>query len=419
MSSARPVRSYYEILQVETDADWIDIKRKYNKLALKYHPDRRGADDKWAEAQFLAIQAAYETLKDETARKKYDADMGFNKPKPKEDIWAASAAGAYGDSAAQLDMSVNDQLYPGEEIKAIYGGKKPWVYVNHGACHVQDKEWWSNGVFECENPDGTFKVFWPEFNNYSNGMTRDKIRKPGETPEDAKMALERHERRMREKECTAMWKDGRWYPGYVSNVHDDNTYDIYWPEFKNTTRRLARDKIKFQHQLQAEQNRDTYTKFFQTGDVELYPQWESMKKAQVLTDVQKAIKEGLKLYARLKNMKPEAKRETYFIIEERRWDTHKMKTEIGIEKFASGHETYDTSNPRGWSEEELIDWIENKFSKPTIVKKLSAFATTGITPSQFFIHCKKPANLKAIGIKMKSLQKKVLAAVAGMNLTVW
>merc|ERR1719361_2773120 len=113
MKSHRPVRSYYEILQVETDAEWIEIKRKYNKLALKYHPDRRKADDKWAEAQFLAIQAAYETLKDDATRKKYDEEMGFNRPKPKEDVRAASAAGAYGDSKAQLDMSVNDTLYPG------------------------------------------------------------------------------------------------------------------------------------------------------------------------------------------------------------------------------------------------------------------------------------------------------------------
>ena len=45
---------YYKILGVSEDADAKEIKAKYRKLAMKYHPDRN-PDDKKAEEMFKTV----------------------------------------------------------------------------------------------------------------------------------------------------------------------------------------------------------------------------------------------------------------------------------------------------------------------------------------------------------------------------
>lgn len=64
-------RDYYEILGVGRDADAAELKAKYRKLALKYHPDRN-PDNKDAEDKFKEAAEAYEVLTDPQKRKIYD-----------------------------------------------------------------------------------------------------------------------------------------------------------------------------------------------------------------------------------------------------------------------------------------------------------------------------------------------------------
>ena len=66
--------TYYEILEVKQDADFDEIKAKYRKLAMKYHPDRN-PDNKEAEEKFKRITEAYETLGDTEKRKDYDEKL--------------------------------------------------------------------------------------------------------------------------------------------------------------------------------------------------------------------------------------------------------------------------------------------------------------------------------------------------------
>jgi molecular chaperone DnaJ len=62
---------YYQLLGVERGADVATIKSAYRRLAKECHPDRhQGCDDK--EAQFKAINQAYEVLKDPQKRAAYD-----------------------------------------------------------------------------------------------------------------------------------------------------------------------------------------------------------------------------------------------------------------------------------------------------------------------------------------------------------
>jgi len=64
-------RDYYEVLGVEKGAGQDEIKKAYRKQAIKYHPDKN-PDNKEAEEKFREATEAYEILKDENKRAKYD-----------------------------------------------------------------------------------------------------------------------------------------------------------------------------------------------------------------------------------------------------------------------------------------------------------------------------------------------------------
>ncbi len=64
-------RDYYEILGVDKNAGKDELKAKYRKQALKYHPDRNPGD-KEAEDHFKEAAEAYEVLSDDKKRQVYD-----------------------------------------------------------------------------------------------------------------------------------------------------------------------------------------------------------------------------------------------------------------------------------------------------------------------------------------------------------
>jgi molecular chaperone DnaJ len=64
-------RDYYEVLGIEKNADVSEIKKKYRKIAMKFHPDRN-PDDKKAEEKFKEAAEAYEVLSDQEKRDRYD-----------------------------------------------------------------------------------------------------------------------------------------------------------------------------------------------------------------------------------------------------------------------------------------------------------------------------------------------------------
>lgn len=69
-------KDYYKVLGVNKKASQDEIKKKYRKLAVKYHPDKNKGD-KAKEEKFKEITEAYEVLKDPEKRKQYD-ELGEN-----------------------------------------------------------------------------------------------------------------------------------------------------------------------------------------------------------------------------------------------------------------------------------------------------------------------------------------------------
>jgi len=64
-------KDYYKILGVDKKASSEEIKKKYRKLALQYHPDRNKGN-KGAENKFKQISEAYAVLGDTKKRQQYD-----------------------------------------------------------------------------------------------------------------------------------------------------------------------------------------------------------------------------------------------------------------------------------------------------------------------------------------------------------
>ncbi|CAL8240951.1 unnamed protein product [Merluccius merluccius] len=64
-------QDYYNLLGVGREATTREIRQAFKKLALTMHPDKK-PNDKSAHDAFLKINRAYEVLKDEDLRKKYD-----------------------------------------------------------------------------------------------------------------------------------------------------------------------------------------------------------------------------------------------------------------------------------------------------------------------------------------------------------
>ncbi|UCC96198.1 MAG: molecular chaperone DnaJ [Candidatus Omnitrophota bacterium] len=110
-------RDYYEILGVSKGASAEEIKKAYRKLALQYHPDRVGEEQKKeAEEKFKEISEAYAVLSDSKKRELYDkfGHAGIDSRYSTEDIFrGADFSWIFKDFGASSFGSIFEDIFSG------------------------------------------------------------------------------------------------------------------------------------------------------------------------------------------------------------------------------------------------------------------------------------------------------------------
>lgn len=76
MSSEEGVASHYEIIGVNSQASTEEIRKKYQSLILRHHPDKNGGKES---PIFNAIQQSWKVLSDSELRSQYDASIMIQK----------------------------------------------------------------------------------------------------------------------------------------------------------------------------------------------------------------------------------------------------------------------------------------------------------------------------------------------------
>lgn len=85
-------KTFYDVLGVSKDASDDDIKKAFRKLAVKYHPDRGGDEQKFKE-----ISEAYDTLSNPEKRREYDQMLMFGGAPGQGGSYAGGVGGAWAD----------------------------------------------------------------------------------------------------------------------------------------------------------------------------------------------------------------------------------------------------------------------------------------------------------------------------------
>ncbi|GAA4788996.1 molecular chaperone DnaJ [Olivibacter ginsenosidimutans] len=106
-------RDYYDILGVSRNAEQVEIKSAYRKLAIKYHPDKN-PNNKEAEEKFKEAAEAYEILSNPEKRQRYDR-FGHA---------GNSAGGGFGGGMNMEDIFSNfgDIFGGGNPFESFFGG---------------------------------------------------------------------------------------------------------------------------------------------------------------------------------------------------------------------------------------------------------------------------------------------------------
>ncbi|XP_011266747.2 dnaJ homolog subfamily C member 10 [Camponotus floridanus] len=137
---------YYEILGINRSADQDEIRKAFKKLAIIYHPDKNN-DDPNAHDKFVRLTTAYEVLKDNNLRKKYDlyGEDGLNNSNKKQTYHSWTSPYYYENSFMYEDDQYVINLEESDYFENIMNSDSSW-FVNFYSpmcshCHYLAPTW--------------------------------------------------------------------------------------------------------------------------------------------------------------------------------------------------------------------------------------------------------------------------------------
>jgi molecular chaperone DnaJ len=161
---------YYELLEINSNATQIEIKKAYKKMAIKYHPDKNPNNNE-AEEIFKQVNEAYQVLSDTNKRATYDryGKDGLNNSggfgggaSIFDDIFGDIFGGGGGQKKQRVDNYMLD-----EEIslklsfkEAIFGCEKTLKYSSKLTCNDCNGSGAEDGnLTTCSYCEGSGNVF--------------------------------------------------------------------------------------------------------------------------------------------------------------------------------------------------------------------------------------------------------------------
>ncbi|XP_038205759.1 dnaJ homolog subfamily B member 6-like [Arvicola amphibius] len=108
---------YYEVLGVQRHVSPEDIKKAYQKQALKWHPDKN-PENKEAERKFKQVAEAYEVLLDAKKLDIYDKYC-------KEGLNGGGGGGSHFDSPFEFGFTFRN---PDDVFMEFFGGRDPFSF---------------------------------------------------------------------------------------------------------------------------------------------------------------------------------------------------------------------------------------------------------------------------------------------------
>ena len=112
---------YYEVLQVNSNAEQETIQRVFRLLAQRFHPDNTQTGD---EGRFRQIQDAYSVLNDPEKRARYD----INYEQHRRNRWRLVSTGAQAENDFEIEQMVRLTLLEALYTKRRIDPSSPSLY---------------------------------------------------------------------------------------------------------------------------------------------------------------------------------------------------------------------------------------------------------------------------------------------------
>ena len=125
--------NFYEVLGINENSSYDEIKKAYRNLSFKYHPDKNQGSQE-ATSKFQKLNEAYETLGDKQKREEYDlmrknpfTRMNSHGPHngmevPIDDIFSMFFGGMPGMPGMQGFQGAGPGMFPGGKVHIFHGG---------------------------------------------------------------------------------------------------------------------------------------------------------------------------------------------------------------------------------------------------------------------------------------------------------